>query len=89
MVRVVCEGLWGSWPSRLPGTEVKTDVTVGRVGLVKSVRVVGVLEGLSEALDSSEAGPDGVPVGSAASADLSTPVFSCRKRLRLNLARAF
>ena len=37
----------------MPGTEVKTDVTVGRVGLVKSVRVVGVLEGLSEALVSS------------------------------------
>lgn len=88
-VRVVCEGLRDSWTSRLPGTAVKTDVTVGMVGFVKSVKVVGVLDGLMEALDISEAGPEGVPAWSVESEVLSTPVFSWRKRFRLNLARAF
>lgn len=46
------------------------------VGLVKSVKVVGVLDGLMEALDISEAGPDGVPAWSVESEVLSTPVFS-------------
>uniref|UniRef100_A0ACB8EZK3 Uncharacterized protein n=1 Tax=Sphaerodactylus townsendi TaxID=933632 RepID=A0ACB8EZK3_9SAUR len=75
-VRVVCEGLLDSWTSRLPGTDVKTEVTDGILGLVKSVKVVGVLEGLMEALEISEAGPDGVPAWSVESDVLSTPVFS-------------
>lgn len=58
---VVCGGLRDSCTSKLPGTEVSTDVTVGIVGLVKSVNVVGVVAGLIEALEISEAGPDGVP----------------------------
>lgn len=86
---MVCDGLRASWTSRLPGTDVKTGVTEGILGLVKSVRVVGVLEGLVEALEISEAGPDGVPACSVESDALSTPVFSWRKRFRLNLARAF
>lgn len=90
LVSVVCDGLLHSWTSMLPGTEVSTEVTVGMVGLVKSVRVVGVLEGLMEALEISEAGPDGVPPCSVEPSDaLSTPVLSCRSRFRLNLARAF
>lgn len=90
LVSVVCEGLWHSWTSKLPCTEVSTEVTVGMVGFVKSVRVVGVLEGLMDALDISEAGPDGVPACSVEPSDaLSTPVLSCRKRFLLNLARAF
>lgn len=73
-----------------PGTEVSTEVTAGIVGLVKSVRVVGVLEGLMEALDISEAGPDGVPPCSVEPSDaLSTPELSCRNRFLLNFARAF
>lgn len=60
------------------------------MGLVKSVRVVGVLEGLMEALEISEAGPEGVPPCSVEPSDaLSTPVLSCRSRFLLNLARAF
>lgn len=90
LVSVVCDGLRHSWTSILPCTEVSTDVTVGIVGFVKSVRVVGVLEGLMDALDISEAGPDGVPACSVEPSDaLSTPVLSCRKRFLLNLARAF
>lgn len=90
LVSVVCDGLRHSWTSMLPGTEVSTEVTVGMVGLVKSVRVVGVLEGLMEALEISEAGPDGVPPCSVEPSDaLSTPVLSCRSRFLLNLARAF
>lgn len=77
LVRVVCEGLRHSWTSRLPGTEVSTEVTVGMVGLVRSVSVVGVLDGLIEALEISEAGPDGVPPGKVEPSEaLSTPVFS-------------
>lgn len=87
---MVCDGLRHSWPSMPPGTEVSTEVTVGMVGLVKSVKVVGVLDGLMEALEISDAGPDGVPPGSAEPSDaLSTPVLSCRSRFLLNLARAF
>lgn len=87
---MVCDGLRHSWTSILPCTEVSTEVTVGMVGFVKSVRVVGVLEGLMDALDISEAGPDGVPACSVEPSDaLSTPVLSCRKRFLLNLARAF
>lgn len=87
---MVCDGLRASCPSRPPGTDVKTGVTEGRLGLVKSVRVVGVLEGLVEALEISEAGPEGVPACSSEGSDvLSTPVFSCRSRFRRNLARAF
>ena len=72
------------------GTEVSTEVTVGMVGLVKSVRVVGVLEGLMEALDISEAGPDGVPPCSVEPSDaLSAPELSCRNGFLLNLGRAF
>lgn len=90
LVRVVCEGLRHSWTSMPPGTEVRTEVTVGIVGLVKSVRVVGVLEGLMEALEISEAGPDGVPPCSVELSEaLSTPVLSCLSRFLLNLARAF
>lgn len=71
----------------LPDTEVNTEVTVGMVGLVRSVRVVGVLEGLIEA---SEAGPEGVPPCRVEPSEvLSTPVFSCLIRFRRNLARAF
>lgn len=75
-VSVVCEGLRDSWTSRLPGTDVKTEVTEGILGLVKSVKVVGVLEGLMEALEISEVGPEGVPAWSVESEALSTPVFS-------------
>lgn len=90
LVSVVCDGLRHSWPSMPPCTEVSTEVTVGMVGFVKSVRVVGVLEGLMEALEISEAGPDGVPPCSVEPSDaLSTPVLSCRSRFLLNLARAF
>lgn len=90
LVSVVCDGLLHSWTSMPPGTEVSTEVTVGMVGLVKSVRVVGVLEGLMEALEISEAGPEGVPPCSVDPSDvLSTPVVSCRRRFLLNLARAF
>lgn len=90
LVSVVCDGLRHSWPSMPPGTEESTEVTVGMVGLVKSVRVVGVLEGLMEALEISEAGPDGVPPCSVEPSDaLSPPVLSCRSRFLLNLARAF
>lgn len=90
LVSVVCDGLRHSWTSMPLGTEVSTEVTVGMVGLVKSVRVVGVLEGLMEALEISEAGPDGVPPCSVEPSDaLSTPVLSCRSRFLLNLARAF
>lgn len=90
LVSVVCDGLRHSWTSMPPGTELSTEVTVGMVGLVKSVRVVGVLEGLMEALEISEAGPDGVPPCSVEPSDaLSTPVLSCRSRFLLNLARAF
>lgn len=74
----------------LPDTEVNTEVTVGMVGLVRSVRVVGVLEGLMEALEISEAGPEGVPPCRVEPSEvLSTPVFSCLSRFRRNLARAF
>lgn len=63
--------------SKLPGTEVSTEVTVGIVGLVRSVRVVGVLDGLMEALEISETGPDGVPPGRVDPSEaLSTPVLS-------------
>lgn len=90
LVRVVCEGLLHSWTSMPPGTEVRTEVTVGIVGLVKSVRVVGVLEGLIEVFEISEAGPDGVPPCSVELSEaLSTPVLSCLSRFLLNLARAF
>lgn len=90
LVKVLCDGLRHSWTSRLPGTEVSTEVTVGIVGFVRSVRVVGVLDGLMEALEISEAGPDGVPPGMVDPSEaLSTPVFSWRRRFRLNLARAF
>lgn len=90
LVSVVCDGLRHSWTSMPPGTEVSTEVTVGMVGLVKSVRVVGVLDGLMEALEISEAGPDGVPPCSVEPSEaLSTPVLSCRSRFLLNLARAF
>lgn len=73
----------------MPDTEPKTEVTEGMLGFVKSVRVVGVREGLKEVLEMSEAGPDGVPAWRAESDALSTPVFSWRKRFRRNLARAF
>lgn len=87
---MVCDGLRHSWTSMPPGTEVSTEVTVGMEGFVKSVRVVGVLEGLMEALEISEAGPEGVPPCIVEPSDaLSTPVFSCRSRFLLNLARAF
>ncbi len=77
LVKVLCDGLRHSWMSRLPGTEVSTEVTVGIVGLVRSVRVVGVLDGLMEALEISEAGPDGVPPGRVDPSEaLSTPVLS-------------
>lgn len=90
LVRVVCEGLRHSCTSMPPGTEVRTEVTVGMVGLLKSVRVVGVLEGLMEALEISEAGPDGVPPCSVELSEaLSTPLLSCLSRFLLNLARAF
>lgn len=90
LVSVVCDGLLHSWTSMPPGTEVRTEVTVGMVGLVKSVRVVGVLEGLMEALEISEAGPEGVPPCSVEPSDvLSTPVVSWRRRFLRNLARAF
>lgn len=73
-----------------PGTVVSTEVTAGIVGLVRSVRVVGVLEGLMEALDISEAGPDGVPHCSVDPSDaLSTQEPSCRSRFLRNFARAF
>lgn len=84
------EGLRHSCTSRPPATALRTEVTVGMVGLVRSVRVVGVLDGLSDVLEISEAGPEGVPPCSAEPSEpLSTPVFSCRKRFRRNLARAF
>lgn len=90
LVSVVCEGLRHSWTSMPPGTEVSTEVTVGMVGLVKSVRVVGVVEGLMEALEISDAGPEGVPPCSVEPSEaLSTPVLSCRSKFLLNLARAF
>lgn len=90
LVRVVCEGLRHSCTSMPPGTEVRTEVTVGMVGLLKSVRVVGVLEGLMEALEISEAGPEGVPPCSVELSDaLSTPLLSCLSRFLRNLARAF
>lgn len=83
-------GLRESGASRLPGTDVKTDVTVGIEGLVKSVNVVEVLEGLREALEISDAGPDGVPACSDVPSDaLSPPAFSCRKRFLRNFALAF
>lgn len=47
------------------------------VGFVRSVRVVGVLDGLMEAFEISEAGPEGVPPGRVEPSEaLSTPVFS-------------
>lgn len=90
LVSVVCDGLRHSWTSMPPGTVVSTEVTAGIVGLVRSVRVVGVLEGLMEALDISEAGPDGVPHCSVDPSDaLSTQEPSCRSRFLRNFARAF
>lgn len=62
-----------------------TDDTTDRVGLVKSVKVVEVLPGLSAAPDLSAGGGAGSAVPSA----LSPPPFSCRKRFLLNLALAF
>lgn len=90
LVSVVWEGLRHSWTSRVPGTEVMTEVTVGMVGLVRSVRVVGVVDGLIEAFEISDAGPDGVPPARVEPSEfLSTPVFSWRRRFRRNLALAF
>lgn len=77
LVSVVCEGLRHSCTSRVPGTEVSTELTVGIVGLVRSVSVVGVLEGLIEVFEISDAGPDGVPPAKVdPSETLSTPLFS-------------
>lgn len=90
LVKVVWVGLWHSLASMPLGTEVRTDVTVGMVGLVKSVKVVGVLEGLIEALEISEAGPEGVPPCNMEPSDiLSMQELSCRRMFLLNLARAF
>lgn len=74
---MVCEGLLHSRTSKVPGTEVSTEVTVGMVGLVRSVSVVGVLDGLIEAFEISDAGPDGVPPARVDPSEaLSTPLFS-------------
>lgn len=71
-----------------PGTVVSMGLTEGTEGLVRSVRVV--LEGLMEALESSDGGPEGDPPGKVEPSDtLSTPVLSWRSRFRRNLARAF
>ena len=64
--------------------------TEGIEGLVRSIRVVGVLDLLMEALESSDGGPEGDPSNRVESPDaMSPPVLSWRRRFRLNLARAF
>lgn len=74
---MVCEGLRHSRISKVLGTEVSTEVTVGMVGLVRSVNVVGVLDGLIEAFEISDVGPDGVPPARVDPSEaLSTPLFS-------------
>lgn len=76
---MVWEGLilMESWGSMLPGTAVSRGLTDGIEGLVRSVRVVWVLEGLIEALESSEWGPEGDPPGRVDPSDtLSIPVLS-------------
>lgn len=70
-------------------TEVKRDVTVGRVGARHVCEGGGRAGGAERGVGQLRGRPDGVPVCSAASVALSMPVFSCRKRLRLNLAREF
>lgn len=87
---MVWDGLMESWGSRPPGTAVRTGLTLGMEGLVRSVRAEGVLEGLMEQLDSSDGGPEGEPPGRVDPSDtLSMPPLSWRSRFRLNLARAF
>lgn len=87
---MVCEGLLHSRTSKVLVTEVSTEVMVCMVGLVRSVSVVGVLDGLKEAFEISDAGPDGVPPARVEPSEtLSTPLFSWRRRFRRNLALAF
>ena len=89
LVRVVCEGLRHSCTSM--GPPPSTEVTVGMVGLVRSVSVVGVLDGgLMEPLEMSETGPDGVPPAITEPSDALSPLpLSWRSRFRRNLALAF
>lgn len=76
--------------SKVPGKEVSTEVTVGMVGLVRSVSVVGVVDGLIDAFEISDAGPDGVPPARVDPSEaLSVTLFSCRRRFLRNLALAF
>lgn len=74
---MVCEGLLHSCTSKVPVTVVSTEVMVGMLGLVRSVSVVGVVDGLKEAFEISDPGPDGVPPARVDPSEaLSTPLFS-------------